>query len=101
MGAYGPRDVVWMGLEVRDALLYASYREAIAPLLARSDGRFDHDFEVARVVRSHAGERVNRVFALSFPDAAARARFFADPAYLALRARLFEPAVASAGPLGP
>jgi hypothetical protein len=43
-----------------------------------------------------AGERVNRVFTLEFPDRSARLRFFADERYLAARAAHFEAAVAGA-----
>ena len=42
----------------------------------------------------HDGEeRVNRVFILSFPDAAAKRAFFEDPAYLAVRAEHFDGSV--------
>src|SRR5512145_2626072 len=95
MGAEATRHVTWTGLEVRDAERYARYRAEMTPLLARYGGRFDHDFEVARVLVSSASPRTNRVFALSFPDAAARERFFADPHYRRIRAEHFEPAVAS------
>lgn len=43
---------------------------------------------------------MNRVFVLSFPSAEARTRFFADERYRAVRADLFEPAVAVATELG-
>jgi uncharacterized protein (DUF1330 family) len=90
------RYVRLMALEVRDAERYAQYRSEMTPILASYGGRFDHDFAVSRVFASSAGERINRVFAMSFPERAAAERFFEDPAYLAIRARLFEPAVASA-----
>lgn len=95
MAADRPRHVTWMGLEVTDAALYECYRAAIAPLLEEHGGRFDHDFSVARVLRSDAGPRINRVFALSFPDRAARAGFFEDERYRRVRAEYFEPAVAA------
>src|SRR5512145_2240921 len=95
MGAEQARHVTWTGLEVRDAERYARYRAEMAPLLGRYGGRFEHDFEVARVLRSSASPRINRVFALSFPDAGARERFFADPRYRRIRSEHFEPAVAS------
>jgi hypothetical protein len=41
-----------------------------------------------------AGERVNQVFTIDFPDRSARQRFFADARYLAVRAAHFEAAVA-------
>jgi uncharacterized protein (DUF1330 family) len=95
MAADGPRHVVWMGLEVVDAELYTRYRAAMAPLLEAYGGRFDHDFAVAEVLRSDASPRINRVFALSFPDRGARARFFADERYRRIRAEWYEPAVAT------
>jgi len=52
------------------------------------------------VLASHASPRINRVFALSFPDPASRARFFADARYRRIRAKWFEPAVASHEVLG-
>jgi uncharacterized protein (DUF1330 family) len=95
MGADRSRHVTWTGLEVRDAERYARYRAEMAPLLEHHGGRFEHDFEVARVLAPSAGKRINRVFALSFPDAGARERFFGDARYRRIRAAHFEPAVAS------
>ena len=46
--------------------------------------------------RSCSGETerpINRVFTIRFPDRATADRLFADPAYLAVRGALFEPAV--------
>ncbi len=95
MPADEPRYVRLMALEVRDGEGYARYRQEMAPILASYGGRFDHDFAVSDVLTSSAGDRINRVFAMSFPERDAAVRFFADPAYLAIRARLFEAAVAS------
>lgn len=100
MAAEGARHVTWTGLEVRDAARYARYRGLIAPLLEEFGGRFEHDFAVAGVLASHASPRINRVFALSFPDPGSRARFFADARYRRIRAEWFEPAVASHEALG-
>jgi hypothetical protein len=50
---------------------------------------------VSEVLRSSAGARINRVFAMSFPERADAERFFGDPRYHEIRALLFEPAVAS------
>jgi hypothetical protein len=44
-----------MGLEARDPEPYARYRSAMHPLLEAQGGRFEHDFEVARVLASSAG----------------------------------------------
>lgn len=87
--------VTWLGLEVRDEAEYARYRAAMTPIRERYGGRFEHDFAIARVLQSSASERINRVFAHSFPDAEKRAAFYADPAYQRVRAAHFEPAVAS------
>lgn len=100
MAAEAPRYVVWAGLEVTDEALYARYRARMTPVLERYGGRFDHDFAVSRVLATSGSARINRVFALSFPDGAAHARFFADPAYLRVRATCFDPAVASRDTLG-
>jgi uncharacterized protein (DUF1330 family) len=94
MAAEAPRHVVWKGLEVSDERLYARYRERMTPILEAYRGCFEHDFVVARVLRSSGSHRVNRVFALSFPDRAAHDGFFADERYRRIRAELFEPAVA-------
>lgn len=95
MSGEGPRYVRLMALEVRDRETYARYRQEMAPLLASCGGRFDHDFVVSEVLTSSAGERINRIFAMSFPQRADAERFFGNPRYREIRARLFEPAVAS------
>jgi uncharacterized protein (DUF1330 family) len=100
MAADTARHVTWMGLEVRDAARYARYRARMAPILESFGGRFEHDFAVAGVLSPGASPRINRVFALSFPDAATRARFFADEGYRRIRGEWFEPAVASSEVLG-
>jgi uncharacterized protein (DUF1330 family) len=95
MAADAPRHLVWVGLEVTDEALYARYRAGMMPILVEHGGRFDHDFVVSRVLVSTGSDRINRVFALSFPDRAARARFFGDERYRRVRAACFDPAVAS------
>jgi uncharacterized protein (DUF1330 family) len=90
------RVVAWLGLEVRDDAEYARYRAAMRPILARYGGRFEHDFLIARVLESSASDRINRLFALSFPSAERRAAFYADPEYVRVRAQHYEPSVASA-----
>jgi uncharacterized protein (DUF1330 family) len=94
MGAETTRYVVWKGLEVSDEPLYTRYRASMTPILEAYGGCFEHDFVVARVLKSSGSSRVNRVFALSFPDRATYDRFFADARYRRIRAELFEPAVA-------
>src|SRR5262245_28001779 len=89
------RYVVWLGLEVKDPAGYARYREEMAPILAAHGGRFEHDFEVAKVLKSSASPRINRVFAMSFPNEDLRKRFLADAQYQRVRAAWFAPSVAS------
>jgi uncharacterized protein (DUF1330 family) len=84
-----------MGLFVFDHAKYAAYRAEIAPLLKVAGARFLYDAEVARMLKSEAGHDINRLFVLQFPDRAGKERFFSDPQYLAIRARLFEKAVAA------
>ncbi|CAN91147.1 hypothetical protein predicted by Glimmer/Critica [Sorangium cellulosum So ce56] len=98
MGAEGRQHVLLVGLQVTDEASYARYRAGMMPILLSHGGAFGHDFVVARVLKGD--ERINRVFTLLFPDRAARERFFADPQYRAVRAELFEPAVAATFILG-
>ena len=82
-----------IGLQVSDAAGYRRYREAMTPILGRYGGHFGYDFVIAEVLRSAVEAPINRVFTLVFADEAARQGFFADPAYLAVRAEHFEPSV--------
>ena len=82
-----------VGLNVTDAAIYQTYREAIAPLLVKYGGAFRYDFVVANVLKSEAGHPINRVFALTFKDAASHDGFFSDPEYKAIRVRLFDQSV--------
>lgn len=82
-----------VGLLVADQELYAQYRKEMRPLLERAGGAFRYDFEVARVLQSEDGAEINRAFVLQFPDRPSKERFFADPRYLEVRRRFFEPAV--------
>lgn len=94
MAAEPGRRVLLIALAVTDPAGYARYRAAMTPILAAYGGSFGHDFVVAEVLRG-AGERVNRVFTIGFPDRSAQRRFFADARYLAVRAAHFDAAVAS------
>ncbi|WP_437679693.1 DUF1330 domain-containing protein [Sorangium sp. So ce131] len=98
MGAEGRQHVLLVGLQVEDETSYARYRAGMTPILLSYGGAFGHDFVVARVLKGEAG--INRVFTLLFPDRAARERFFADAQYRAVRAELFEQAVAAVFILG-
>lgn len=94
MAAESARHVALVGLEITDAAAYARYRAGMAPILARHGGDFGVDLEIAAVLKG-PHPRLNRVFTIRFPDRARRQAFFADPAYLAVRAAHFEPAVAA------
>jgi uncharacterized protein (DUF1330 family) len=83
------------GLEVIDDASYAEYRRHMGPILARHGGAFEYDFVVARVLKQPEPRAINRLFSLVFPDEAGAKGFFADPEYLAVRARHFEGAVRS------
>lgn len=83
-----------VGLHVVDQQEYARYRKEMRPLLEAVGGSFRYDFEVGRVLHSEtAGAEINRLFVLRFPDKPSEERFFADPRYIEIRGRLFEPAV--------
>jgi uncharacterized protein (DUF1330 family) len=82
-----------VGLLVEDQARYAQYRSEIRPLLEDAGGAFRYDFIIERVMHSESGTAINRVFVLEFPDRSSKERFFADPRYLEIRGRLFEPAV--------
>lgn len=80
---------VLIAMNVTDPAGYAAYRLAMTPILERFSGRFRYDFIVAETLRSEASHPVTRVFSIAFPARAARDAFFADPDYLAARARHF------------
>ena len=82
-----------VGLFVADQEQYAQYRAEMTPLLHAAGGSFRFDFEVARTLKSDAPHEINRVFVIQFPDRETKERFFADPRYVEIRARLFEQAV--------
>lgn len=87
------RHEILVGLRVTDDAAYDTYRAGMRPILETFAGSFRRDF---RVSESLAGgdPAVNRVFILSFPSADAKERFFADPAYKAVRAAHFDRSVA-------
>lgn len=85
-----------VGLHVTDDHGYRRYRQGMIPILEGFGGRFLHDFVVAETLRTEADHPVNRVFVLAFPDRAAKEAFFADPAYLAVRAEHFDASVGAA-----
>jgi uncharacterized protein (DUF1330 family) len=85
-----------VGLLVADQETYTQYRSEIAPLLARYNAGFRYDFEVARTLKSEEvvpEQGINRLFLLTFPSRDEKDRFFADPEYVEIRARLFQASV--------
>jgi uncharacterized protein (DUF1330 family) len=83
-----------VGLLVVDQESYSQYRKEMRPLLEDAGGAFRYDFEVARVLRSEdGGAEINRAFVLHFPSKSSKERFFADPRYIEIRRRFFDPAV--------
>ena len=83
-----------VGLLVADQEKYAQYRREMRPLLDAAGGAFRYDFEIARVLHAEVkSAEVNRVFVLRFPSRLAKESFFADPRYLEIRRRLFDPSV--------
>ena len=95
MGTNSVRHVILVGLEVTDEALYARYRSSMSPILASYGGAFGYDLLVSKVLKSPTDQPINRVFTISFPDRETKTRFFADQAYLEVRAELFDPAVSS------
>ena len=100
MAAERSRYVRIVGLDVKDDGSYRRYREGMTPILHRYGGAFAYDFVVSQVLKSETSAPINRVFALVFPDRAALGEFFADPAYRAVRAEFFEPAVGAITEIG-
>jgi uncharacterized protein (DUF1330 family) len=82
-----------VGVNVVDQEAYAQYRAEMTPILESMGGGFRFDCEVSRVLKNEKGDAVNRLFVISFPDRAAKERFFSDPRYLEIRGRLFGMAV--------
>jgi uncharacterized protein (DUF1330 family) len=82
-----------IGANVVDKPRYQEYRAAIAPLLAARQSHFAFDFEIAETLRNAFPHPVTRVFSIDFPDRPTKESFFQDPAYKAIRERLFVSAV--------
>jgi uncharacterized protein (DUF1330 family) len=90
-----PRRELLVGLRVADNDEYDAYRAGMRPILDAFGGTFRRDFRVTESL-TEGDPGVNRVFILSFPSADAKDRFFADPAYRAVRAAHFDGSVAHA-----
>ena len=82
-----------VGLEVDDQEAYTRERAEMGPLRAMTDGAFRYDFAVSSMIHGEVGAAINRAFVIQFPNRSTKERFFADPRYLEIRRRLFEPAV--------
>lgn len=82
-----------VGLDIVDEDAYAAYREAMKPILERHGGGFRLDFTVAKTLKSDVPHGITRVFAIHFPDAERRDRFFSDPEYRLAKERHFARAV--------
>ena len=91
---------ILVGLQVTDQAEYAKYRQHMLPLLEAHGGRFVVDVQVAEVLRAPEAKPINRLFTIRFPSLAQHDAFFADPDYLAVRQRYFEPSVAAVQRLG-
>ena len=84
-----------MGLDVIDDEEYQRYREGMSPILESFGGSFGYDFKIAEVMKSKAGESINRVFTIEFPSKEVMEEFFADPGYLRIREKHFNSSVRS------
>lgn len=87
-----PHEMI-IAMNVTDPATYAEYRKGMMPILATFGGGFRYDLVVSEVLRSAAPHPITRLFALYFRDRAAREAFFADPAYLQVRATFFDRSV--------
>lgn len=89
-----------VGLHVIDDDAYAKYRTAMTPLLEAVGGFFRYDFTIDAMLKGESDPAINRLFLISFPDAATETAFFANPAYVAAKTEFFEPAVGKVNILG-
>jgi uncharacterized protein (DUF1330 family) len=89
-----------VGLHVTDHDAYAKYRAVMTPLLEAVGGFFRYDFTIDAMLKGESDPAINRLFLISFPDAATETTFFADPAYVAAKKEFFEPAVGKVNILG-
>jgi uncharacterized protein (DUF1330 family) len=94
-----PNEIL-IGVQVIDEAGYARYRAEMTPVLEAHGGRFVLDVRVAEILRASSPAAFNRLFSIRFPSARHRDAFFANPDYMAIRARLFEPSVSEMVRLG-
>lgn len=83
-----------VALHVTDDVSYTEYRAKMTPILETYGGGFSADFRISEVLKAPTDAPINRVFTIYFRDKSAMEAFFADPAYLAVKAQYFTPAVA-------
>jgi uncharacterized protein (DUF1330 family) len=86
---------VTFGIQVMDEVMYADYRKGISALLRDHGGRFRYDFKVSDVLISESDSPINRVFIIEFETKAQKEALFANPEYLAIKAKFFHPSVGS------
>jgi len=91
---------ILVGIQVDDPSGYTTYREQMTPLLIEHGGAFGVDVRVAEVLKPGDSGGFNRLFTICFPSAARRDAFFADPRYVAVRAKWFEPSTSNTALLG-
>jgi len=82
-------------LHVTDQTIYGEYRQRMSPILASYGGGFRYDFVIGETLQSEAPHPITRVFAIYFPDRAAKEKFFADSSYQKIRKEFFEKSVAA------
>lgn len=91
---------ILIGLRVIDEDTYSAYRAHMTPFLDAHGGSFGVDVRVAEVLKNPGTEPFNRLFTIRFPSISAHDAFFADPEYLAVRRKFFEPSVAHTARFG-
>ena len=84
---------ILIGVNVTDPAVYAQYRAAIVPFLAKYGGEFICDVEVSKVLKAPTPAPINRMFTLRFRDKAAKEAFFGDPGYKSVKEKFFARAV--------
>ncbi|WP_394246799.1 DUF1330 domain-containing protein [Vibrio profundi] len=78
-----------VGLEVSDNKIYAQYRAAMKPILARYEGGFGYDFVISEVLLSEVDTPINRVFTIRFPTQSSADDFFGNEEYQAVKEQFF------------
>ncbi|NRA68192.1 MAG: DUF1330 domain-containing protein [Pseudobacteriovorax sp.] len=82
-----------VGLNVKDDALYASYRDAMTPILVKFGGGFRYDFVVSQVLKNDERRPINRVFTIHFENKDSMEKFFSDPEYVSAKEMFFEKSV--------